>query len=157
VAATGTQSAGRASAMAWSQSWSRPLTSSAGASGRRTITQSPTLCVASDSASSRSGLYSTIRLPSMPQEAETTTFGRASSMRTASSRGAKPPNTTECTAPMRAHASIATTAWGIIGRYSTTRSPRSTPRPRSTPANRAVSSRSSRYVKVRLAPVTGLS
>ncbi len=28
---------------------------------------------------------------------------------------AKPPNTTECTAPIRAHASIPTTASGIIG------------------------------------------
>ncbi len=51
----------------------------------------------------------------MPQDADTTTFGRASSMRTASSCGAKPPKTTECTAPIRAQASIATTASGIIG------------------------------------------
>ncbi len=43
------------------------------------------------------------------------TFGVASSIRTASSFGAKPPKTTECTAPMRAHASIATTASGTIG------------------------------------------
>ena len=52
----------------------------------------------------------------MPQDAETTTFGCASSMRTASSAGAKPPKTTECTAPIRAQASIAMTASGIIGR-----------------------------------------
>ena len=51
----------------------------------------------------------------MPQEAETTTVGRASSMRAASSAGANPPNTTECTAPIRAQASIAMTASGIIG------------------------------------------
>ena len=51
----------------------------------------------------------------MPQDAATTTVGRASSMRTASSLAAKPPNTTECTAPMRAQASIATTVSGIIG------------------------------------------
>ena len=61
------------------------------------------------------GLYSTTRVGSMPQEAVTTTLGRASSMRTASSCGANPPNTTECTAPMRAQASIAITASGIIG------------------------------------------
>ena len=36
-------------------------------------------------------------------------------MRPASESGEKPPNTTECTAPMRAHASIATAVSGIIG------------------------------------------
>ena len=51
----------------------------------------------------------------MPQDAETIAFGVASSMRVASSFGAKPPKTTECTAPMRAQASTATTASGIIG------------------------------------------
>ena len=53
--------------------------------------------------------------PSMPQEAERMTFGLASSMRVASSLAAKPPNTTEWIAPMRAQASIANTASGIIG------------------------------------------
>ena len=52
----------------------------------------------------------------MPQEAETITVGRASSMRLANSWAAKPPNTTECTAPRRAQASMAITASGIIGR-----------------------------------------
>ncbi len=61
------------------------------------------------------GLYSTTRVGSMPHDAASTTLGRASSMRTASSRAANPPNTTECTAPMRAQASIAMTASGIIG------------------------------------------
>ena len=42
-------------------------------------------------------------------------FGLQSSMRTASSFAAKPPNTTECTAPMRAQASIAMAASGTIG------------------------------------------
>ena len=51
----------------------------------------------------------------MPQLAETTTLGRASSMRMASSWGAKPPNTTEWTAPRRAHASMAMAASGTIG------------------------------------------
>ena len=36
-------------------------------------------------------------------------------MRTASSEGAKPPNTTEWIAPIRAQASIASTASGTIG------------------------------------------
>ena len=44
---------------------------------------------------------------SMPHDADRITFGWASSMRTASSSAANPPNTTECTAPSRAHASIA--------------------------------------------------
>jgi len=56
-----------------------------------------------------------VRVGSIPHEALTTTFGRASSMRTASSAGANPPKTTECTAPIRAQASIATTASGTIG------------------------------------------
>ncbi len=51
----------------------------------------------------------------MPQEADTITAGRASSMRVANSWLANPPKTTECTAPRRAQASIATTASGIIG------------------------------------------
>ena len=51
----------------------------------------------------------------MPQDAESTSFGVASSMRTASSRAANPPKTTECTAPRRAQASIAMTASGTIG------------------------------------------
>jgi hypothetical protein len=41
--------------------------------------------------------------------------GRASSMRVASSLAANPPNTTEWIAPMRAQASIAIAASGIIG------------------------------------------
>ncbi len=56
-----------------------------------------------------------MRVGSMPHDAETTTAGRASSMRAASSCAAKPPNTTECTAPNRAQASIAMTASGTIG------------------------------------------
>ncbi len=51
----------------------------------------------------------------MPQLADSTTFGVQSSMRVASSFGAKPPNTTECTAPMRAQASIAHHGFGTIG------------------------------------------
>ena len=78
------------------------------------------------------------------EDAETITTGWASSMRVASSWLANPPNTTECTAPSRAQASIALTASGIIGMYSRTRSPLPTPSPRSTPAKRAVWSSNSR-------------
>jgi hypothetical protein len=42
-------------------------------------------------------------------------LGRASSMRAARLAAAKPPNTTEWIAPMRAHARIAKIASGIIG------------------------------------------
>ena len=55
------------------------------------------------------------RWSSIPHEADTTTLGRASSMRIASSWAAKPPKTTEWTAPSRAQASIATRASGTIG------------------------------------------
>jgi hypothetical protein len=44
-----------------------------------------------------------------------TALGLVSSMRTASSAAANPPNTTEWIAPSRAHASMATSASGIIG------------------------------------------
>ena len=44
---------------------------------------------------------------SSPHDAETISFGRASSIRLASSAGANPPNTTEWTAPTRAQASMA--------------------------------------------------
>ena len=56
-----------------------------------------------------------MRPGSIPHEAETTSFGRQSSMRAASSAAAKPPNTTECTAPSRAQASMVTIASGTIG------------------------------------------
>jgi hypothetical protein len=55
------------------------------------------------------------RFTSMPHEAVRIARGRASSMRVASSCAANPPNTTECTAPIRAQASIAIAASGIIG------------------------------------------
>ena len=60
-------------------------------------------------------MYSSTWVVSMPQEADTMTFGAVSLMQAASAGAAKPPNTTECTAPRRAHASIATAASGIIG------------------------------------------
>jgi hypothetical protein len=80
----------------------------------------------------------------MPHDAHTISTGLASSMRVASSTAAKPPKTTECTAPRRAQASMATTASGIMGMYRITRSPGVTPLARSAPANSATSSRSAR-------------
>ena len=128
MAATSTQSARfRAPAvMASSQSTSRGAVISARNCGRCLIKQVPGWCVASSSARSSIGLYSTRLDGSIPHEADTTTLGCASSMRTASSLGAKPPKTTEWTAPSLAQASIAMTP-GISGMYSTTRSPFSTP------------------------------
>ena len=52
---------------------------------------------------------------SMPQDALTIAVGFASSMRTANSAAAKPPNTTECTAPIRAQANMAIAASITIG------------------------------------------
>ncbi len=66
-------------------------------------------------APSSRGLYLMTRWTSMPQEAEMMTLGLASLMRVASSLAAKPPKTTECTAPMRAQASMAMAASGIMG------------------------------------------
>ena len=45
-----------------------------------------------------------------------TSLASASAIRLRSASAEKPPKTTECGAPMRAQASIATTASGIIGR-----------------------------------------
>ena len=115
MAATGTHPAGSAAAMASCQSTSRPASMGASASGRWSTTHAAGVCSAWCRAPSSSGPYSMTRWTSMPQEAVTTTVGRASSMRMASSREAKPPKTTEWTAPRRAHASIATTASGTIG------------------------------------------
>ena len=77
--------------------------------------QASGLCDDSSIASSSNGLYLTMRPGSIPQLADKMTFGLQSSMRVASSLAAKPPNTTEWIAPMRAQASIAITASGTIG------------------------------------------
>ena len=106
---------GFATAMASFQSRSSGPIAAMHAGRCRTMTRSGA-CVAREIAASMSGLYSTMCFGSIPHEAVTTTFGMASSIRAASSWGANPPNTTECTAPIRAQASIATAASGIIGR-----------------------------------------
>ena len=56
-----------------------------------------------------------MRPGSMPQDAERMAAGLESSMRVASSGAAKPPNTTEWMAPMRAQASMAMIASATIG------------------------------------------
>ena len=49
------------------------------------------------------------------KSAVTSTFASQSMMRSLTASGEKPPNTTECGAPMRAQASIAAGASGTIG------------------------------------------
>ncbi len=109
------------------QSRSRPSTSVIGASPRSSSTTASGRCVASRSASSSSGLYAMTLPAREPASADRITFGVASSMRAARLADAKPPKTTEWIAPIRVHASIANSASGTIGMYSSTRSPRPTP------------------------------
>ena len=54
--------------------------------------------------------------PRRPKSAVTTSLESQSSIRPASASGEKPPNTTEWIAPIRAQASTANAASGIIGR-----------------------------------------
>jgi hypothetical protein len=68
------------------------------------------------SARSTLALSGTIAPRRQPPSAVMTTRALESRTRSASASAEKPPNTTVCGAPMRAHASIAITASGIIGR-----------------------------------------
>ena len=80
------------------------------------------------------------------------TLASDSCMRSATARVEKPPKTTLCTAPIRAHASIATGSSGTIGKKIPTTSPASTPSLLSAFANRQTSSRRSAYVIVLFVP-----
>ena len=115
VAPTETGGCGSPAASSAAKSWSRPVVSAARAAGRCNTMQAAGLCGERAMAASSSGLYCTTRPGSRPQEAVTITLGWASAMRAASSAAANPPNTTECTAPSRAQASIAIAASGTIG------------------------------------------
>ena len=97
------------------QSWSRPATLSIGASPRSISSTAAGLCFDRRMPSSSSGLYGTTLPPREPASALTITLGSASSMREASDTEAKPPNTTEWMAPMRAQASMAKAASAIMG------------------------------------------
>ncbi len=81
--------------------------------------------------------------PRLPSSAVMTMVEPQSSIRPPRLSGEKPPNTTECTAPMRAQASIATAASGIMGMYRVMRSPFFAPRSLSTLAMRHTSACSS--------------
>jgi hypothetical protein len=72
-------------------------------------------CLARRMASSSKGLYAVTLPPREPASALMMTRGVASSMREASEPLAKPPNTTQWMAPMRAHASMAKAASAIMG------------------------------------------
>lgn len=86
-----------------------------GARPRSVSSTAPGLWLDRRIASSSNGLYAITLPPREPASALTTTLGSASSMRVASEPLAKPPNTTQWMAPMRAQASIANAASGIIG------------------------------------------
>ena len=64
---------------------------------------------------SAAGLSGTTAPRRFPPSAVTRTFASASRMRSWRASDEKPPNTTECGAPIRAQASIATGSSGIIG------------------------------------------
>src|SRR3954449_12095029 len=76
----------------------------------------------------------------------TSALALETSMRSLTDSTLKPPKTTLCGAPMRAHASIATTTSGIIGRKIPTTSPFSMPLSFSALANFLTSRRRSAYV-----------
>ena len=65
--------------------------------------------------------------PRKPSSAVMTSFDWLSTIRLARLSAEKPPKTTECTAPIRAQASIEIIASGTIGIYKVTRSPFVTP------------------------------
>jgi hypothetical protein len=77
----------------------------------RRTTRTVSTCVpdlpASSTALSELLLSGIVRPPRTPSSAVTRTRESQSTMRPASASGEKPPNTTECTAPSRAHASMA--------------------------------------------------
>jgi hypothetical protein len=81
---------------------------------RRTTTQCSTegQCASASSVFALSGI---LRPPRRPSSAVMTQLESQSRMRLARESGEKPPNTTECTAPIRAVASMAMAASGIIG------------------------------------------
>ena len=82
---------------------------------RRTTITVSTLTGQCRSAVSALRFSGTLRPPRSPSSAVISTVERQSSMRPARLSGEKPPNTTEWIAPIRAQASIATAASGIIG------------------------------------------
>ena len=105
---------GEAASTISSYQWSRPATQPMSAPVRRATTTVRQFGQLS-SALSVLALSGIARPPRTPSSAVTTSVLSQSWIRPASASGEKPPNTTEWMAPMRAQASIATAASGIIG------------------------------------------
>lgn len=106
-------------------------------------------------ASSATALRSIHLAPRRTPSQVTITAALAATRRPARATGEKPPNTTECTAPMRAAASITVGSSTPIGMYVTTASPRRTPAARSAWAVRHTSASSAAYVTDRARPSSG--
>ena len=70
----------------------------------------------SNNASSAAAFSGTFLPPRIPSSAVTSNFALLSWMRLLSALAENPPKTTECGAPMRAHASMAIASSGTIGR-----------------------------------------
>ena len=110
----GGQSGDAASTRSWYQT-SRPSTQPISPPVRFTTTHLAMLGQLS-SAASVLALSGTARPPRRPSSAVMMSEESQSWMRPASESGEKPPNTTEWIAPIRAQASMAIAASGIIGR-----------------------------------------
>ena len=110
----GGQSGEAASTRSWYQT-SRPSAQAISPPVRFTTTHVRMLGQCA-SAASVLALSGTVRPPRRPSSAVMMSDESQSWIRPASESGEKPPNTTEWTAPIRAHASMAIAASGIIGR-----------------------------------------
>ena len=155
----GAESSAGCCASASCHHWSRSPSVAIGMSARaaasglsRTSTRS-TLCGSAPLAHLATAASTTVLsgiglAPRRTAEAVSTTLDLESAMRAASASAEKPPKTTEWTAPMRAHASIAAGSSGTIGMYSVTSSPLPTPHERSQLAMRTTWSFSWEYVVV---------
>ena len=95
---------------------SRPSAMSTACSGRSMTSTCSTVWPGRSSAVSTASLSGKTRPLRFEPFAVMTSFAAASSTRWRIASAEKPPKITECTAPMRAQASIATTASGSIGR-----------------------------------------
>mmetsp|Transcript_2512 Transcript_2512/g.9867 ORF Transcript_2512/g.9867 Transcript_2512/m.9867 type:complete len:212 (+) Transcript_2512:1203-1838(+) len=107
---------------------------------------SPEALLPSSSVLSTCVLSSTGFAPRITASHVTITLLCASARRPRIASGENPPNTTECTAPMRAHARQATASSTTIGMYSVTVSPLPTPFFLRTLANFLTESSNSAYV-----------
>ncbi|KAG1355999.1 hypothetical protein G6F61_014621 [Rhizopus arrhizus] len=113
---SGSQVAGWLSTTSWNQRSRGACMSTAPPVWRTTSTVSTVLVPGSFSAASTLAFSGIFRPPRRPSSAVMISLLWQSLTRSAIEFGAKPPNTTEWIAPMRAQASMATAASTIIGR-----------------------------------------